>query len=128
MNNGYADTVMKAGSVSCSYSYLFYAAVIRETISMNGKIYEYDEKIHCIPERGGAYVSFPWNIREEFGRGRIKVHAEFDGVPYDGSIVNMGVKYKDGSVCYIIGITKAIRTKINKGDGDCVHVVIQERV
>ena len=36
MNDGYADTVMKAGSVSCSYSYLFYAAVIRETISMNG--------------------------------------------------------------------------------------------
>ena len=70
---------------------------------MNRKIYEYDEKIHCIPERGGAYVIFPWNIREEFGRGRVKVHAEFDGQPYDGSIVNMGVKYEDGSVCYIIG-------------------------
>ena len=39
----------------------------------------------------------------------------------------MGVKYADGSVCYIIGITKAIRTKLGKGDGDCVHVVIQER-
>lgn len=85
---------------------------------MNEKIYEYDEIIHCIPEKGGAYVIFPWNIREEFGRGRVKVHAEFDGQPYDGSIVNMGVKHEDGSVCYIIGITKAIRAKINKGDGD----------
>ena len=95
---------------------------------MNEKIYEYDEIIHSIPEKGGAYVIFPWNIREEFGRGRVKVHAEFDGQPYDGSIVNMGGgKYEDGSVCYIIGITKAIRTKINKGDGDCVHVMIQER-
>ena len=94
---------------------------------MNGKIYEYYERIHCIPERGGSYVIFPWNIREEFGKGRVKVHAEFDGQPYDGSIVNMGVKYADGSVCYIIGITKAIRTKLSKGDGDCVHVVIQER-
>ena len=28
----------------------------------------------------------PWNIREEFGKGRVRVHAEFDGVPYDGSI------------------------------------------
>lgn len=37
---------------------------------MNEKIYEYDEIIHCIPEKGGAYVIFPWNIREEFGRGR----------------------------------------------------------
>ena len=39
----------------------------------------------------------------------------------------MGVKYEGGSVCYIIGITKAIRSKINKGDGDRVHVIIKER-
>ena len=94
---------------------------------MNEKIYEYDEIIRYIPEKGGAYVIFPWNIREEFGRGRVKVHAEFDGQPYDGSIVNMGVKHEDGSVCYIIGITKAIRAEINKGDGDQVHVIIKER-
>ena len=94
---------------------------------MNQKIYEYDEVIHTIPERGGAYVIFPWNVREEFGKGRVKVHAEFDGQPYDGSVVNMGLKNEDCSVCYIIGITKAIRTKINKGDGDVVHVLIRER-
>ena len=34
---------------------------------------------------------------------------------------------EDGSICYIIGITKAIRAKINKGDGDQVHVIIKER-
>ena len=45
---------------------------------MNRKIYEYDEIIHCIPDKGGAYVIFPWNIRDEFGRDRVKVHAEFD--------------------------------------------------
>ena len=94
---------------------------------MEKKRYEYDRAIHCIPEKGGAYLEFPWNIREEFGRGRVKVHAEFDGEPYDGSVVNMGVKNEDGSVCYIIGITKAIREKIGKGDGDMVHVVITER-
>lgn len=48
---------------------------------MNQKLYEYDEVIHAIPERGGAYVIFPWNVREEFGKGRVKVHAEFDGQP-----------------------------------------------
>lgn len=91
------------------------------------KIYEYDERIHEIPEKGGAYVIFPWDIRTEFGKGRVKVHAEFDGEPYDGSIVNMGVKNQDGSVCYIIGIRKEIRRKLGKGNGDSVHVVIQER-
>ena len=94
---------------------------------MEKKRYEYDAVIHCIPEKGGAYLIFPWDIRKEFGRGRVKVSASFDGEPYDGSIVNMGVKNEDGSILNIILITKAIRAKIGKGDGDTVHVVIEER-
>ena len=89
--------------------------------------YEYDAVIHELPEKGGAYVVFPWNIRAEFGKGRVKVHATFDGIPYDGSIVNMGVKNEDGSVCYILGMLKSIRTQLGKGDGDTVHMVIRER-
>lgn len=92
-----------------------------------GKQYEYDTCIHELPEKGGAYVVFPWNIREEFGKGRVKVHATFDGIPYDGSIVNMGVKNEDGSVCYILGMLKSIRIQLGKGDGDTVHMVIRER-
>ena len=91
------------------------------------KTYEYDAVIRELPEKGGAYVVFPWNIREELGKGRVKVHATFDGIPYDGSIVNMGVKNKDGSVCYILGMLKAIRAQLGKGDGDTVHMVIVER-
>ena len=91
------------------------------------KTYEYDAVICELPEKGGAYVVFPWNIREEFGKGRVKVHATFDGIPYDGSIVNMGVKNEDGSVCYILGMLKAIRAQLGKGDGDTVHMVIVER-
>lgn len=92
-----------------------------------GKQYEYDAVIRELPEKGGAYVVFPWNIREEFGKGRVKIHATFDGIPYDGSIVNMGVKNEDGSVCYILGMMKSIRTQLGKGDGDTVHMVIRER-
>ena len=94
---------------------------------MNDNLYEYDGTIREDPENGGAYVIFPWNIREVFGKGRVKVHAEFDGIPYDGSIVNMGVKDEDGNVCYVIGLLKSIRKQLNKGDGDRVHVVIWER-
>lgn len=74
--------------------------------------------------KGGAFVEFPHDIREEFGKGRVKVHATFDGEPYDGSIVNMGVKREDGSICYIIGIRKDIRKKIGKDIGDTVAVTI----
>ena len=89
--------------------------------------YEYDAPLHELPDNGGAYVVFPWDLRKEMGKGRVKVHAWFDGVPYDGSIVNMGLKNPDGSVCYVIGVLKAIRTALGKGDGDTIHVVINER-
>ena len=92
-----------------------------------GKKYEYDAVIYEIPEKGGAYVIFPWNIREEFGKGRVRVHAEFDGVPYDGSIVNMGVKDSEGNVSYIIGMRKDIRKQLDKGAGDTVHMLVEER-
>lgn len=88
------------------------------------KTYAFDAVLHVDPESGGAYVAFPWDLRAEFGKGRLKVHAAFDGIPYDGSIVNMGVKNEDGSVCYVIGVLKAIRNQLGKGDGDSVHVVI----
>ena len=68
---------------------------------------------------------FPWDIRREFGKGRLKVHAVFDGIPYDGSIVNMGLKNEDGTVCYIIGVLKSIRKKLNKADGDTLHIAIE---
>ncbi|MDI9489796.1 MAG: DUF1905 domain-containing protein [Bacillota bacterium] len=78
-------------------------------------------------DRGGAYVVFPYDLRQEFGRGRVKVNATFDEEPYAGSIVNMGLKNSDGSICYIIGIRKDIREKIGKQPGDLVEVTIEER-
>ena len=96
---------------------------------MTKKIYAYDAVIKPSDiGKGGAYVVFPYDICEEFGKGRVKVHATFDGEPYDGSIVNMGVKNPDGSVCYIIGIRKDIREKIGKQLGNSVRVIIRERM
>lgn len=94
---------------------------------MNPKIYEFDAVIHKVPDLDGAYIVFPHDLRAEFGRGRVKVNASFDGVSYQGSLVNMGVKNADGSVCYILGLRRDIRAKIGKQPGDRVHVTIQER-
>lgn len=90
------------------------------------KVYEFRAVIEPVPDKGGAYVRFPYDIRKEFGKGRVKVRATFDGVPYTGSIVNMGVKNEDGSVCHIIGIRKDIREKIGKQPGDTVSVTVTE--
>ena len=79
-------------------------------------------------ERNGvmdaAFVRVPIDIKKEYGKGRLKVQATFDGVPYSGSVVNMGVKDEEGNVCYIIGVTKAVRVAIGKTFGDTVDVTI----
>ena len=91
------------------------------------KTYEYEAVIQAEQNSGGAYVVFPYDVRTEFGKGRVKVRATFDGEIYDGSIVNMGVRNPDNSVCYIIGIRKDIRAKIGKQPGESVCVTIKER-
>lgn len=88
---------------------------------MNDKVYEFDAELKKVPDIDGAYVEIPFDVREEFGRGRVKVRATFDGAEYDGSIVRMGTP------CHIIGVRKDIRAKIGKQPGDMVHVVIREK-
>ena len=73
---------------------------------MTSKTYEFEAIIQKVPDVDGAYIEFPYDVKEEFGKGRVKVHATFDGEPYDGSVVNMRVKNADGSVCYIIEFVK----------------------
>lgn len=95
---------------------------------MNEQTYCFESVIYASEAgKGGAYVIFPYDIRQEFGQGRVKVDATFDGMPYEGSIVNMGVKNPDGSICYILGIRKDIRQKIDKEIGDRVEVTVKER-
>lgn len=99
--------------------------VCEATRKANGKTYIFDAVIKSVPEKGGAYVQFPYDIRKEFGKGRLKAEITFDGEPYFGSIVNMGLKNEDGSICYIIGIRKNIREKIGKQPGDTVKVTVK---
>lgn len=75
---------------------------------MNEKVYEFDAILKKVPDIDGAYIDFPYDVKEEFGRGRVKVRATFDGVPYDGSLVRMKTPN------HIIGVRKDIRQKIGK--------------
>ena len=88
---------------------------------MGKKRYEFDTVIQKVPDVDGAYVEFPYDVRAEFGKGRVKVHAQFDGEPYDGSLVRMGTPG------HILGLRKDIRARIGKQPGDTVHVVLTER-
>ena len=85
------------------------------------KIYEFDAEIKKVPDIDGAYIEIPFDVKAEFGKGRVSVTATFDGEVYDGSIVKMKTP------CHIIGIRKDIRAKIGKQPGDMIKVTITER-
>ena len=88
---------------------------------MNDKTYEFDAIIQKVEGIDGAYIEFPYDVKAEFGKGRVMVHATFDGYPYDGSLLKMK------TVNHIIGIRKDIRQVIQKQPGDKIHVTIKER-
>ena len=96
--------------------------------------YQFDLPIQRVDDVDGASVVIPLNLPKTFGMGRMKVRAQFDGVPYRGSIVSMGQgdskqtspKKPSATVQaekqYVLGITQAIRQQIGKQPGDIVHV------
>lgn len=71
-------------------------------------------------EKGGAFVTVPFDVEGAFGKKRVKVKATIDGYPYRGSLVRMG-----GS-CHILGVLKEIRQAIGKGPGDQVQITVEE--
>lgn len=85
------------------------------------KIYEFEAVIKKVPDIDGAYIEIPFDVKKVFGKGWVPVIATFDGERYEGSLVRMKTP------CYIIGIRKDIRSKINKQPGDAIKVTIQER-
>lgn len=91
------------------------------------KSYEFDAVVQKTPDIDAAYVEIPFNVWDEFGKGRVPVHATFDTAVYDGQLANMGHKHADGSVCHILGMRKDIRAQIGKQPGDTVHVTLRER-
>lgn len=77
---------------------------------------KFQAEIKKVEDKDATYIEMPFDVYENFGAKRVKVKANFDGVEYRGSIVNMGLD------CHIIGITKAIRTAIGKSVGDTINV------
>jgi hypothetical protein len=93
---------------------------------MNPKIYEYDAVIKKVPDMDAAYVEFPFDVREEFGKGT-GPKSVLPLTEMSMTAVNMGVKNADCSICYIIGLRKDICAKIGKQAGDSIRVTVRER-
>ncbi|MDD4244321.1 MAG: DUF1905 domain-containing protein [Bacilli bacterium] len=86
------------------------------------KKYSFEAIIKKNPDIDAAYIEIPFDVKQEFGKGRVLVHATFNDYPYDGILVKMKTP------CHIIGIRKDIRKIIHKQPGDIIKVTIQERI
>ena len=91
------------------------------------KEFAFDAVLLKNPDMDAAYLIVPVDIRRESGRGRLKVNALLDGVLYQGSVVNMGIKDERGEIAYVLGVPKAIRRQIGKEPGESVSVRLWER-
>lgn len=80
---------------------------------------KYKTKILKNGEMDATYVLFPFDTLETFGtKGRVKVSAKFDGIPYRGSLAPMGL-------CnHVLILTKEVRSKTGKNAGDIIEVEI----
>ena len=88
---------------------------------MENKKYTFKAILKKHPDLEGYYVEFPFDVEKEFnGRGRVKIKCLFDGYEYWGSLVSMGLS------CHIVGVTKAVRDKIAKKEGDTINVELSE--
>ncbi len=86
------------------------------------KVFEFSTVIKDGGEKWptAACVYFPYDVKASFGtKGMIKVKATFDGVPYRGSLANMGSGH-------ILVMTKEVRARVGKSHGETVHVTIQK--
>ena len=88
---------------------------------MNPELYPFEAVIQKVPDIDGAYVEFPWDVKGLFGKGRVRVDATFDGVPYTSSLVRIGTPG------HSLGLRKESRARIGKGPGDIVQVTGRER-
>jgi hypothetical protein len=87
---------------------------------MSNRKYEFDAVINKHPKLNAGFIEFPYDVKKEFGKSRVKVRALLDGHLYHGSLVNMG------GTRHWLGITQEVRKVTEKNPGDNLHVIIEE--
>jgi len=70
---------------------------------------------------GGAYLEIPFDVVAVFGKKRVKIVADFEGIPYRGTLA-----VYDG--IYMLLVLKSIRSALGKQIGDTIKVTVTEDI
>lgn len=70
--------------------------------------------------KSAAFVIIPFDVKKEFGSGRPKVKAIFDG-----SVAYRGILSKMGDPFHILILTKEVRAELGKSWGENVKVQLE---
>jgi len=82
------------------------------------KKYSFTAKI-IAGDGGGTGVLFPYDTQETFGtKGKVPIHATFDGISYTGSLIKYGFPQ------HTLHLPKAIRARLHKNPGDTIDVIV----
>ncbi len=82
------------------------------------KKYSFTAKI-IAGDGGGTGVLFPYDTQETFGtKGKVPIHATFDGISYTGSLIKYGFPQ------HTLHLPKAIRERLHKNPGDTIDVIV----
>lgn len=83
--------------------------------------YTFEAKLEGSPDYpNAAFVGVPFDVKETFGKSRVKIKATIDGIPYRGTLVKMKTPY------HILIVIQEIRKKIGKTHGDIVSIELEE--
>jgi len=69
----------------------------------------------------GAYLEIPLDVVAVFGKKRVKIVADFEGIPYRGTLA-----VYDG--IYMLLVLKSIRSALGKQIGDTIKVTVTEDI
>lgn len=94
---------------------------------MGSKAYRFKGKLWRVPESYAAYIIFPGDIKQIFGKGLVFAHFKVDDIEFDGCIMNKGHKHYKNRPTYTISINREKMLALDKIWGDMVTVTVRER-
>lgn len=94
---------------------------------MNRNKYRFKAMLWRIADSTAAYVIFPGDIRQIFGKGLVYAHVTVDDLEFDCSIMNKGHKHYKKRPTYTISINRDKLQRLGKIYGDMVTVTVKER-